>query len=245
MNGMRGKMKIQKTLPSGKVVTFNVSDLRGEVFGRLTAIEIVGSNSGAIWLCKCDCGKFSTPSANSLISGTTKSCGSHRIEAVVKANLKHGLSKTPEYAAWRSMVGRCYNPKNDSYEVYQKRGIKICAGWLNSFETFLDDMGERPKKGFSLDRIDNDSWYSCGHCEECISKRLKMNCRWADSKTQTRNTSYNNFIEINGERKCVTEWCEIYKTTKNRVYSRVRKKGMSLKDAILMPPKRKKHEHTP
>ncbi len=231
-------MKIQKALPSGKIVSFNVSDLRGEVFGRLTAIKIVGSNDGAIWLCKCDCGKFSTPSANSLVSGTTKSCGNHRIEAVVKANRKHGLSKTPEYAAWKSMYGRCFKPNNDSFKTYQKRGIGICAGWINSFETFFADMGKRPSNDMSLDRIDNDLWYSCGHCEECKEKGFELNCRWADSKTQTRNTSYNNFVEINGETRCVTEWCEIYKTTKSRVYSWVRKRGMSLKDAILMPPQR-------
>lgn len=213
-----------------------IKDLTGKKFGRITAIKVVGSKNGAVWLCKCDCGKETEVLSSSLATGHTSSCGNHRIEAVVAANLKHGLSKTPEYTAWRSMYSRCYNPKNDSFESYHKRGIKVCIGWINSFESFLADIGSRPNNRMSLDRIDNDLWYSCGHCEDCISRGFKMNCRWATSKVQTRNTSYNHFVEINGEKKCVMEWIEIYNTTKNTVYGRVRK-GMNIVDAILKPRK--------
>ena len=30
-----------------------------------------------------------------------------------------------EYDAWKSMKRRCYDPKDDSYENYGKRGIKL------------------------------------------------------------------------------------------------------------------------
>jgi len=42
------------------------------------------------------------------------------------------------------------------------------------FENFLVDMGERPD-GATLDRVDNQRGY------------FPENCRWADSKTQSRN----------------------------------------------------------
>lgn len=51
-------------------------DLTGRKFGRLTAMERVGSNKNkrAVWLCKCDCGKTVTVDSYSLKSGNTKSC---------------------------------------------------------------------------------------------------------------------------------------------------------------------------
>ena len=233
---MRTKILIDRKMANGSVKPFWVTDLTGEKFGMTTAIKIVGSNNGCVWLCRCDCGKETHVNGGALISGGTRSCGNHRIEAVVKANLIHGLSKTPEYRAWRSMYSRCYNPRNDSYEIYQKRGIRVCSGWIDSFETFLSDMGVRPNSGLSLDRIDNDLGYNCGHCDECTANKWALNCRWATSKVQTRNTSYNRFVEINGEKKCVKEWTEIYNTTPNTVYGRVRK-GMDIVQAILTPKK--------
>jgi len=54
------------------------------VFGDLTVIRKEGSNkyNKVLWLCKCKCGKFSTPTASSLRNGSSKTCGcSHRRKA--------------------------------------------------------------------------------------------------------------------------------------------------------------------
>ena len=72
------------------------------------------------------------------------------------------------------MKERCCNPNATKYPVYGARGIAVCERWLDSFENFLADMGERPE-GKTLDRIENDGNYE------------KSNCRWATPKEQANN----------------------------------------------------------
>lgn len=78
----------------------------------------------------------------------------------------HGMSRTPEYKTWRHMKERCLNKNDVSYSIYGGRGITVCSEWVNSFETFLKDMGKKPSKMHQIDRIDNDGNY------------CKDNCRW-------------------------------------------------------------------
>jgi hypothetical protein len=72
------------------------------------------------------------------------------------------------------MRERCRNPTHHKYPLYGGRRITVCDRWLDSFENFLADMGERPK-GKTLDRINQDGDYE------------PMNCRWAEPTQQNRN----------------------------------------------------------
>jgi len=72
------------------------------------------------------------------------------------------------------MRQRCNDPKNKNYPHYGGRGIKVCDRW-NSYDAFLADMGRKPSRKHSLDRIDVNGNYE------------PENCRWADVMTQRHN----------------------------------------------------------
>lgn len=138
--------------------------------------------------CLCDCGNKIEVRLDKLKLGHSKSCGCYNLELISKphetpynARHKHtvGGKPSPTYYSWRSMRVRCSNPKSKFYEYYGGRGIKVCDRWLNSFDNFLEDMGER-LEGTTLDRIDCDGNYELS------------NCRWADKKTQMKNRKKRN-----------------------------------------------------
>jgi len=96
----------------------------------------------------------------------------------------HGLRNSHEYKIWENMKQRCYNRNNTRYSYYGGRGIVICDKWLDSFEVFYKDMGERPE-GMTIDRINNDGNYE------------PTNCRWATRTEQNINKKYKSAISRN------------------------------------------------
>jgi hypothetical protein len=75
------------------------------------------------------------------------------------------------------MKRRCCVEHSHDFKRYGARGISVCDRWRESFDAFLEDMGECPP-GFSLDRIDGNGNYE------------PDNCRWADRITQSRNRAF-------------------------------------------------------
>ncbi|MFB0845749.1 AP2 domain-containing protein [Paenibacillus oleatilyticus] len=150
-----------------------VVDLTGMTFGRLTVIER-GKNSKtgqAYWWCFCECGEVKQFRGTHLTSGRSTSCGCYSVDRAIK----HRMSGTPEYRAYYNMIKRCEYINDHRYMDYGGRGIRVCPEWRESFEQFLADMGPRPTRNHSIDRIDVN-----GHYEP-------KNCRWAVKETQEHN----------------------------------------------------------
>lgn len=161
----------------------------------------------------CQCGVKKTIQFSTVFSGMTKSCGCHSrknaSDRLKKINKTHGLSKTLEYNIWVSMKKRCLNKNHQSYSDYGGRGIFVCNSWINSFESFINDMGLRPNKKYSLDRINNNDGY------------YKDNCRWASKKQQSRNQRNNVRLEAFGESKCMSEWALILGFSWQKLHYRI------------------------
>lgn len=170
------------TQHTDQLVAERVGPLTGKVFGEWTVGDCIGTEVKTLkYVCTCQCGTTKHVLASNLASGRTKSCGCGRSKRVSDKMSRHGHSQTggrrpsPTYSTWGSMTNRCNNPNNHSYSRYGGRGIKVCERWL-VFENFLADMGEKPAKGMSIERLDVNGNYEPG------------NCTWATHKVQARNT---------------------------------------------------------
>jgi hypothetical protein len=179
-------------LPKSRSYVIFTTMNTGDRYGKLVILDILPNRRIR---CKCDCGKITTVMNYNLPNGHTQSCGCYQKQRASEASLTHGKTDTPEFRTWARMKRRCQNPNHDKYRYYGGRGIKVCDRW-QSFENFLEDMGEKPEGAYSLDRIDPNGNYE------------PSNCRWADHYTQTRNTRRNRFITAHGVTMCMSEWEE-------------------------------------
>lgn len=151
--------------------------MSGRRIGRLVVLNKTTERKGreVIWRCRCDCGNEAFVRGYCLRSGDSQSCGCIASERIGALRRTHGKTRTAEYRVWAMMKVRCLNTNNRAFKWYGARGITICDRWMNSFENFLEDMGPRPSRAFTLDRINNDGNYEPG------------NCRWATWKEQQNN----------------------------------------------------------
>lgn len=144
-----------------------------------------------------------------------------------KRNNRQGLlvyhreynEKNQERRIWEKMISRCTNPVDPAFAWYGAKGIGVCQRWLLSHEAFVADMGPRPSRRHSVDRINTLSGYS------------PENCRWATPKVQANNKTTTRAVEISGEKVTLSELSEKYGIPAKIIYARLRH-GWSVSDAL-------------
>lgn len=201
-------------------------DISNEKFGRLTPIEYIPGTKykEGIWICKCDCGNTTKATAGNIKSGKMKSCGCLRREMSANINHTHGMSNNRLYGIWTDMKSRCLNISRPSYKDYGGRGIAICTEWINDFNFFYRwAIKNGYKANLTLDRKENDGNYE------------PNNCRWVTPKQQANNTRNNKFYEIDGVRKTLSQWCDIYSANYQRTFYRLKGGNYTLIEALTQP----------
>lgn len=143
----------------------------GDVYHGITLVKRLETDkppSSSKWLMVCHCGEEFKSVAGKIKNSYVKSCGC--------SHFKHKGRGTRLYTIWKNMRQRCNNPKNNAYNKYGGRGIKICKEWQDSFNSFQEwAQANGYADNLSLDRTNNDKGYS------------PENCAWVDNTTQNRN----------------------------------------------------------
>lgn len=142
--------------------------------------------------------------------------------------LRHGHKRggvaSPTYRIWIGMKRRCSAPGSKDFPKYGGKGIHVCERWDASFQSFLDDMGERPSLDHTIDRLDPAQGYG------------PDNCRWA-TRSQQGAENKRNLVPVTVgdlEFPSISAACRHFGVSKTTVNMRLRG-GHSLLDAVSTP----------
>jgi hypothetical protein len=137
------------------------------------------------WLGRCtNCHSWVRATTTRIRTGQVMGCtvcdGKAR-ERIVKGEflwLRKAVQNTDTRASYYSTRRRCRDLTNMNYGG---RGIKFCDRWNlpngEGYRNFVEDMGLRPHRGLSLERVDPHGDYT------------PENCIWEDDPAQRRNKS--------------------------------------------------------
>jgi hypothetical protein len=182
-------------------------------------------------LCKCDCGVKAEVSLKNLRSGQSKSCGCEQIRAAHenlvnahKAVTKHGLSKHHLAGVYYGMLQRCYREESVEYHNYGGRGITVCDEWhdpVNGLPAFIAwektlPKSKRWRKGWEIDRRDNDGNYEPTNCHFVTpvdNQRNKRETLWVlvpKELTQAEVDSLRKYMRVNKKGKLEMPFIDLY-----------------------------------
>jgi hypothetical protein len=145
----------------------------GEVYGYLTVLEFIPSNTNkhSTWKCQCACGNTLAIRGCNLTSGNTNSCGCKRRKNATKHKNWRGVGKL-SYRIWYSWINGANRRSivfdlspEDAWDLFLKQDGK-CA--LTGVElTFAEGCWQHlhGKTTASLDRIDPNDCYHIGNVQ--------------------------------------------------------------------------------
>lgn len=101
-----------------------------------------------------------------------------------------------EYQALRWAIKWCTDSNQKNWSNYGGRGITVCPQWMESFETFLRDVGPKPKNGGRLTwlgRLDVNGNYEPG------------NVAWLPHQRQISHRRYCHRIKVGNKELSIAE----------------------------------------
>lgn len=140
------------------------------------------------------------------------------------------MKKHPLRKVWVSMIHRCTNPSAPNYSYYGGRGVSVCAQWLDSFDQWLVDVGDRPSAQHQLDRIESNKPYEPG------------NVKWSTRRQNIRNRRCTKMVCVDGVRLPLGEYCEAHGLYYPTINSRLLN-GWSVERALKTPVATKPSTH--
>lgn len=126
------------------------------------------------------------------------------------------MSQSDEYKIWAGIKKRCTNPNHRDFHLWGGKGIRMSAEWENDFAAFFRDMGPRPSKAHSIDRIDSSKDYSAD------------NCRWATDIEQALNTSRTRKVVYKGELMSLRQFAAKIGRSYYTVYNQYVRRGIAI-----------------
>lgn len=198
-------------------------DLSGQHYSDWDVVSFYGLNARkhAMFLCRCTkCGQEKVVVGSSLLNGSSRQCRS----CATKLSRTNDYSGDPIKTVFMGMKQRCYNQNHRSYPKYGGVGITICDEWLSnplSFYKWAYDNGY--SHGLSIERIDVGMPYS------------PDNCKFIPLSEQAKNRTMSIMITIDGETKCLADWCKQYGMNPGTVKHRHHKQHMNWKEALTKP----------
>jgi len=92
----------------------------------------------------------------------------------------HGMSKSPEYIAFKDALRHCSNPASPGWDHCGGRGIEFR---FSSFASFLAALGPRPT-GMVLDRINTEGHFEIGNVRWASRAQKNANLRNAGLRNE-------------------------------------------------------------
>ena len=137
-----------------------------------------------------------------------------------------------DYWLWHGIIRRCTNPSAKDFPRYGGAGVTVCDRWRygdgehSGLELFIADVGPRPSRAHSVERVDNSRGYE------------PSNVRWATAVEQQNNKKNNRIVFYRGTKMTAAQAWRTGGSVVSRetVVSRL-KSGWDVASAVETPPK--------